>query len=223
MKSLSRRLETIASFVDKGSFIADIGSDHCLLPIFLLSKGVIKEAQAVDNKPGPYERMTKAIENSGYKAQIHAFLSSGIENLDPKADTLILAGMGGFLISNILKAHPENLKNIKTIIVDAHTDIRAVYETLSSMSFEIVDSCFLLDKGKPYDVMKWVKTDKEISYNDMEMTYGKFNLTSPNEEFRNYYEHYLSVLKGIQEKASSDIAKMESVEKSINEITSILK
>ena len=57
----------------------------------------------------------------------------------------------------------------------------------------------------------------------MEMTYGKFNLTSPNEEFRNYYEHYLSVLKGIQEKASSDITKMESVEKSINEITSILK
>lgn len=222
MKSLSRRLETIASYVDKGSFIADIGSDHCLLPIFLLSKGVIEEAQAVDNKPGPYERMTKAIENSGYKAQIHAFLSSGIENLDPNADTLILAGMGGFLISDILKAYPGNLKNIKTIIVDAHTDISAVYETLSALSFKIVESCFLLDKGKPYDVMKWVKTNEQVSYNYMEMKYGKFNLSSPNEEFRQYYGRYLNVLKGIKEKASSDARRIKSVDKEIEEISSIL-
>lgn len=222
MKSLSKRLDKIASYVDKGSFIADIGSDHCLLPIFLLSKGVISKAQAVDNKPGPYERMTKAIENSGYKGQISPSLSNGIENLDPDANVLILAGMGGFLISDILKAHPENLKNINTIIVDAHTDISAVYETLSSLSFELKDSCFLIDKEKPYDVMKWERVEEPVSYSYMEMKYGAFNIKHPNDELKAYYRHYLEVLNRIKAKVQNDSKKQSEIDEEIKEISSIL-
>lgn len=222
MKSLSRRLQTIASYVDKGSFIADIGSDHCLLPIFLLSEGVISKAQAVDNKSGPFERMTKAIEKSGYKAQINASLSNGIENLDSMVDTLILAGMGGYLISDILKAHPEKLKNIKTIIVDAHTDIEEVYETLSSLSFKINSSYFLLDKGKPYDVMKWIKTDEKVSYDHMQKKYGVFNLESPNEEWKSYYGHRLDILRELKTKTNNDKEKTVVIEQEIEEILSIL-
>lgn len=222
MKSLSKRLDKIASYVDKGSFIADIGSDHCLLPVFLLSKGIISKAQAVDNKPGPYERMTKAIQNSGYSGLISPSLSSGIENLDPNADTLILAGMGGHLISDILKAHTENLKNIETVIVDAHTDINEVYETLSSLSFKIVESCFLIDKEKPYDVMKWKKTDTPVKYSDMEMRYGVFNIKSPNDAWKAYYKRHLSVLEGIKNKVLNDREKTGQINKEIEEILSIL-
>ena len=131
--------------------------------------------------------------------------------------------MGGFLISEILKAHPEKLKNIKTIIVDAHTDIAEVYETLSSFSYELKESCFLMDKEKPYDVMKWNKVEKPVSYSYMEKRYGAFNIKSPNNEWKAYYHHYLDVLNNIKTKVVNDQNKLAEIEKEISEISSILK
>ncbi|MFA6620507.1 MAG: tRNA (adenine(22)-N(1))-methyltransferase TrmK, partial [Bacilli bacterium] len=67
---LSKRLACVASFVTSGSFIADVGSDHAQLPLFLLSEGKIRGAMAIENKVGPYERMEKAVRSSPYQDKI---------------------------------------------------------------------------------------------------------------------------------------------------------
>lgn len=223
MKNLSKRLLTIASFVKKGSFVADIGSDHCLLPIFLCEEEKIVGAFAVDNKPGPYERMVKAINSSGYKDKITASLSSGIESLDPRADTVVLAGMGGFLISEILLSHKEKLENVKNVIVDAHTDMQEVYKALSGLGFELKESKFLLDNGKPYDVMLWERSEKDISYSEMEMKYGFFNLTNPNDDWKEFYVRRMSTNEKIISSLPKENEKILLLKKENEEIKNILK
>ena len=74
MKRLSNRLLKLAEFIVPGSFIADIGSDHCLLPIFLCEQNLIEGAFAVDNKEGPYSRMIKAIKDAGLEDIMYAFV-----------------------------------------------------------------------------------------------------------------------------------------------------
>ena len=223
MKRLSNRLLKLAEFIVPGSFIADIGSDHCLLPIFLCEQNLIEGAFAVDNKEGPYSRMVKAIKDAGLEDKISYSLSNGIEKLDPRCDTVVLAGMGGRLISEILTSHKERLENVEYIVIDAHTDLFIVYETLVSLGYEIEMSFFLVDKDKPYDIMRWKKAEKEAHYSSFEKKYGYFNVRQPNEAWKHYYEKQLKILEKIKGSLSADSKKAGELGAEINEIKTILK
>ena len=222
MKRLSNRLLKLAEFIVPGSFIADIGSDHCLLPIFLCEQNLIRGAFAVDNKEGPYNRMVKAIKDAGLENKISYSLSSGIEKLDPRCDTVVLAGMGGRLISEILTSHKERLKNVNDIVIDAHTDLYIVYETLTSLGYKIENGFFLMDKGKPYDIMRWKKAEKEPSYSYMEKKYGYFNVKHPNDSWKDYYQKQIEIIAKIRSSLLPNSQKAVELTTEINEIQSIL-
>ena len=66
-KKLSKRLLAIADMVDQGAYLADVGSDHALLPIHLVSTGKISWAQAIENKTGPFLHMQSAVTDAGYE------------------------------------------------------------------------------------------------------------------------------------------------------------
>ena len=223
MKKLSNRLLKLAEYVVPGSFVADIGSDHCLLPIFLCQEGLITGAFAVDNKKGPYGRMVEAIEEAGLEDKISHSLSDGIEKLDPRCDTVVLAGMGGRLISEILTSHKERLENVKYILVDAHTDLEFVYEALASLGYKIEMSTFLIDKGKPYDIMRWKKAETKPSYTELEKKYGYFNIRHPNEAWREYYARQIEVSENIKKALPKDSDKISELDAQIQEIKNILK
>ena len=87
-KKLSKRLQSIANLVPKNSYIADIGSDHAQLPIYLCETGTVSWAQAVENKTGPFLRMTHAIQESGLEGHIDCSRSDGIAGLDEGVDTV---------------------------------------------------------------------------------------------------------------------------------------
>ena len=97
---LSHRLETIASFVPKGSIVADIGTDHGYIPIWLLQQKIAVKAIAMDIGEGPLKRAREHIVLYGLEDLIETRLSNGLSGLYPKeADTVVIAGMGGELIS----------------------------------------------------------------------------------------------------------------------------
>ena len=223
MKKLYNRLLKLAEYVVTGSFVADIGSDHCLLPIFLCQEGMVRGAFAVDNKKGPYGRMVEAIKEAGLEDKISHSLSDGIEKLDSRCDTVVLAGMGGRLISEILTSHKERLENVRYILVDAHTDLEFVYEALASLGFEIEMSTFLIDKGKPYDIMRWRKAETKPSYTALEKKYGYFNVRHPNEAWKEYYARQIEVSENIKKALSKDSDKIKELDAQINEIKNILK
>lgn len=195
----SKRINTIVSFIDNGAKIADVGSDHCQVPIKALNEGKISYAQAIENKNGPYQRMVKEINNNGFKDSIEPSLSSGIDQLSDKVDTLIIAGMGGKLIKSIIQAHENKLCRIKAIIVDAHNDRPLLTEYLENIGYTLEKNSFFFEDGIAYDVMKWNKGKLECPYTQEELFFGPLNLKNKPVDWLKYwdgeYKRIESVLK----------------------------
>ena len=152
---LSKRLQAIYDMVPSG-VAADVGSDHGKLIISLFEGGVISKGYAIENKKGPYTRLVKAIEDSGCQDHIIPMFSDGISELPKDVDIVILAGMGGINIVDILKAHLGKLKNVRTIIVDAHNAIPEMRKAVCKMGYIIADEDIVQDGGKYYEIIKFV-------------------------------------------------------------------
>ena len=152
---LSKRLQAIYDMVPSG-VAADVGSDHGKLIISLFEGGVISKGYAIENKKGPYTRLVKAIEDSGCRDHIIPMFSDGISELPKDVDIVILAGMGGINIIDILKAHLGKLKNVRTIIVDAHNAIPEMRKAVCKMGYIIADEDIVQDGGKYYEIIKFV-------------------------------------------------------------------
>ena len=104
---LDRRLQTCASMVRENHVLADIGTDHAYLPIWLVKKEVIKKAIASDINMGPLQKAAFNIRRYNVGKQVDARLSDGLELIFPnEADDIVIAGMGGELIADIIEKAP---------------------------------------------------------------------------------------------------------------------
>lgn len=220
MKGLSKRLNAIASLVDEGSYIADIGSDHCALPIALFEEKKIQKAFAVENKKGPFERMEKAIKNSGFP--ITASFSSGLSNLPKEVDTVVLAGMGGPLIVRLLSEDPNKLENVQALIIDAHNERPLVTRFLEKAGYSLFDNIFLIEEGIPYDIMKWKKGKNPSPYTDLEIDYGSLNLQKRPKDWLLTLERNLKEKERILSFLSEGSEKKKTLEEDITRIKGIL-
>ena len=144
---LSERLKLVASFVPEGSRIADIGTDHGYVPIYLAEIGKIKSALAMDVRKGPLARADEHIEEYRHDVgdaaiSIETRLSNGLEKLQAKeADTVIIAGMGGEL-------------EISHWIFSPQSDLEKFRRYLKENGFFIENEAMILDEGKFYTVIK---------------------------------------------------------------------
>jgi len=185
---LSSRLMAIASLVPEKSYIADVGSDHGELPLYLLETNKIGGAMAIENKKGPFSRLSFSVNNSLYADKILLSLSDGISKLTPNVDTLVLAGMGGLLIKRILLSHPSNLLNVKCIIIDPHKEKEDAILALASLSYRISEAIFLIDKDKPYFIFKGTKSLNPVSYSQEELYLGPTLKEKHDETWVTYFQ-----------------------------------
>lgn len=196
-KKLSKRLQAVASFVEPGSYLADIGADHASLPIYLVSTGRISYAMAVENKIGPFVRMKGNIEASGYSSSIHPSMSDGISHISDEVNCLTLCGMGGLLACEILEAHPEKLFGVQSIILDPHTDLKAVRERVSALGFHISDETMVYEDKIYYSIIKFVSGAPKRPYTQSELLFGPVNIRKRDAVFLEWME--------LQRKKVSDI------------------
>ena len=104
---LDARLLAVASMVRKGAYLADVGTDHAYLPVYLAEENIIAGAVASDIHKGPLESADKNIREAGFSDKIQTLLTDGLQGVEkyPVTD-IAIAGMGGLMIRNILeKAH----------------------------------------------------------------------------------------------------------------------
>ena len=174
---ISKRLFCAASFAKKGDFIADVGTDHAYLPIYLYKKGIIRGAIVSDVNEGPIERAGKNILEFSCGGAIIPLLSDGLNKIDEYSpDTVFILGMGGELIVNII-SRAERLKEKKTrLVIQAMTHTEILREYLLENGFAIRDEA-LVDDGKIYQITVAEYTDDKISDADiLELRFGKINL-----------------------------------------------
>ena len=100
---ITPRLDNILTHIS-GKTMADIGTDHAYIPISLIKDGRVDMAIACDIKPGPLEIAEKNIKKYGFEDKIELRLGSGLEPItEAEVETVVIAGMGGEMIINILK------------------------------------------------------------------------------------------------------------------------
>jgi len=166
--NLSKRLQAIYNMVPY-SVTADIGSDHGKLMIALFNDGRIPKGYAVENKKGPYNRLTEALKEAHIEEDVVPLFSDGITDLPISVSTVVLAGMGGETILKILNDHPEKLKLVQTIIVDAHTSVPKLRKEISEMGFVIADEQIVEEDHIYYEIIKFIRSDVAYySENDLE-------------------------------------------------------
>lgn len=220
MVRLSKRLLAIYDMVPRG-FIADIGADHGKLIIALAENDIAIHGFAVENKPGPFKRLEKAIVEAGLENKIDVILGDGLMNLPPVVDTVIMAGMGGNLIVNILKRDVSKLENINTIIVEAHSAIRKVREEITGLGYVIADETIVEDAKKYYEIIKFVKAD--IAFlNNLDLEYGPI---LRKEKSYTFIEKSLARIKTIEnliENENLDQTRKEELEEEKRRIENIL-
>ena len=152
---LSKRLETVVSFVDKGLVAADVGTDHGYVPIALVERGISPFAIAMDIKPGPLERAGENISQHKVAGKISVRLSDGLNALaDKEADCVIISGMGGALILRILQDAGSLLYTMKTLVLSPQSEAEKVRGWLYERGFGFLDEEMVEEEGIYYPIMK---------------------------------------------------------------------
>lgn len=151
---LTSRLQTIADMVPEGGIVGDVGTDHGYVPISLIESGRCEKAVASDINEGPTENARQAVREAGLEAQIDVRLGGG---LTPYAigevDTVIIAGMGGLLIRDILMERPDMTKSVKRFVLQpmvAQDELRA---WLDENGFRIVDERLAQEAHRMYEIL----------------------------------------------------------------------
>ena len=160
---VSQRIKTIGDFIEKGDVVVDVGADHGLLELYLIAKHQNITITAVENKIGPY----KILENNlkGLK-DVTLSYSDGIASINKDTKTVVIAGMGGLNIKNILNAHPEKLENVQKIVIDAHRDIEIARRTIINYGFKIKSEKIVYEQDKFYIVSEFLKCEKAPNYDE---------------------------------------------------------
>ncbi|MBQ9766331.1 MAG: SAM-dependent methyltransferase [Lachnospiraceae bacterium] len=197
MIQLSKRLKTVASFVTVGKCVADIGTDHGYVPIYLVQNGIAPRVLAMDVNKGPILHANDNIEKYGLSNVITTRLSNGLREYNiGEAEAIVIAGMGGGLIVDILTESIEKWQNKAELILSPHSDTELVRRFLCDNHMTIVKETMLIDEGKYYTVMKAVYG--ESCYDTVEeYRYGKLLLEEKNPVLYDFLKKELSKKENI--------------------------
>ncbi|MDO5418317.1 MAG: class I SAM-dependent methyltransferase [Lachnospiraceae bacterium] len=194
---LSKRLELVASFVPEGSRLADVGTDHGYVPIYLVEKGVCPSAIAMDVGKGPLERAREHIREMGMEERIQTRLGDGLAALLPgEADTVVIAGMGGELVIHILEEGRHMWESVKQFVLSPQSDLDKVRRYLAGHGFAVRKEEMVLEDGKYYTVML-VQRGKMEYENQAQYLYGKELIDARSEVLASFLQKEKNRMQGI--------------------------
>ncbi|MFL0251165.1 tRNA (adenine(22)-N(1))-methyltransferase [Clostridium neuense] len=152
---ISNRLKCVASMIDKCRCIADIGTDHGYLPIYLIKNGVCSTAIASDIKKGPISKAKINIKKYGMEERIECRLGAGLSTINPnEVDCAVISGMGGNLISDIIHENLEVFKSLKYAVLQPVQNPEVLRKYLYNEGFNIFDEELCIDENKYYEIIK---------------------------------------------------------------------
>lgn len=186
MKSL--RLLAIASLIDKGSSVLDVGTDHAYLPIILSQNKKCKSIIASDVSSNAL-KIAKDNLKKYHIDDVKLILSNGLDSINDDYDTIVLAGMGTSTIIKIL----ENKKLPNTLIISSNNDLYKLRKYMNIIKYKIKEEIVILEKNKYYDIIKYQKGNEKLSY--FKKMYGKSN-------DKKYYKYLLANEKFIFKKVN---------------------
>lgn len=148
---LRPRLMAIALRIPSGARVADIGTDHARLPVYLMEQGIASSVIATDRSEGPLLRARRTIALHKLEGVIPLRLCDGASGLDPdEIDTAVLAGMGGETIRDIVRKSPW-LRH-KRLIVQPQTRQLLLPRWLAEEGYTLRDKAEVFEGHRCYRV-----------------------------------------------------------------------
>ncbi|HHW32359.1 MAG TPA: SAM-dependent methyltransferase [Clostridiaceae bacterium] len=171
---LKGRLKLICEKVPPSGTLCDIGTDHAYIPIYLVQKGICSRAIATDIREGPLKIARENIKNHNLENKIETRLGYGLEPISiSEAETIVIAGMGGKLITEILSSEFSKSANAGTLILQPMNAIDLVREYLYTNGFDIYDETLASEDNKIYTVINTRYTGVNQQFTDLDLIIGK--------------------------------------------------
>ncbi len=189
MLELSKRLSLIATFVKEGSSVCDVGTDHGYLPAFLYLSGKFKSVSATDINEKPLLSAKKNLERLGADG-VKLILCDGLSGVTRRdADTVIIAGMGGEVISGIIERAAFLRDETVTLILQPTTAAKELRYFLAKNGFVVRQEQALQENGKIYSIMCAQFDNKPYEISNVQALIGI--LKPDNDDAREYiYKQY---------------------------------
>ena len=210
---LTDRLLKIADLVTKGKKIADIGTDHGYIPVYLLNKGHVDFAILADVNKGPLENARSEVRHNNLTDKVDLRLGSGIEVLNEnEVDEVIIAGMGGILISELLEAKKSVAHNLDKLILQPMQAQDELRKYLLNNGYEILDEVLVKEDFRIYEIIVAKYTSKNTFVDD-EIYYeaGKKLIENKDPLLNEFIDKkifmYNSILKKLEGKTGEEIEK----------------
>lgn len=166
--SLSKRLLTIANEIKQAHSLLDIGTDHGYLPIHLVQSGKIKQAIAADINEGPLTRARENIAKANLTTRIQTRMGNGFSVLEEgeTVDVVVIAGMGGALITDILQQGVEAQERAKVerFVLQPNVGSAIVRQWLFEHGWQLMNEQLVEEDERIYEILTAKRGDAQYPY-----------------------------------------------------------
>ena len=187
---INERLKKIGDLVEANSFCLDVGCDHAFLDIYLVKRNQNIKAVASDIAEGPLAQAKQNIKRERLEKEIETRLGDGLSTYTDDIDTIIISGMGGRNMIGIMKASPNVLKKVKTIILSPNNYQEDVKRYCCKNGFYIEKEEFVKEKKFIYQIIIFKKGKKH--YSKKEYFFGPIFLEKKGPLFQEYFKREIT-------------------------------
>ena len=213
--NISKRLTAASDMVTQGARLADIGCDHGYVPVYLVQGGRIESAIASDINEGPLASCKRLVKENKLEDKISCVLSDGLENINlNEVDDILIAGMGGELIAEILSKCDIKKLSEKHLILNPMTHPEIARQFVFDNGFEIQKDIIVKDKKHYYNIFDCVYSGNITPYSQTDLFIGKIEIS---EENKGYFLHLLNYLKNKEKSGENFSDVINAIEEKIND------
>jgi len=160
---------SVYKMIPESKTVYDIGTDHAYLPIFLSKKNICEKIVGCDIKKGPLLTAKKNLCEERLLNEIELRQGNGFEPIEPcSEDTVIITGMGGKTITDILENGKEKAGKCKCIIIQANYTVELVRDWLDKNEFSIIDEALCKESGRIYVIIKAASNTEKANHRKLE-------------------------------------------------------
>lgn len=194
---ISQRLTALANLVPQGMRAADIGTDHGLLPCYLITENISPSVIAVDINKGPLEKAEHNIDLYNLKGLVETRLGDGLKALKPQeAEAIIIAGMGGGTMVEILNGSREVADAAGRLIFQPMTGSEAVRRWLQDNGLAIIEEDLIYEEGRIFEIIAAEKGEMP-KLSQAELNFGPILIRKKHPLLNDLLEKELAALQEI--------------------------
>lgn len=225
---ISLRLKTIANMVDKCECVADIGTDHGYIPIYLIKNNICSKTIASDINKGPVEKAKLNVKLENMQEKIQCRLGGGLSTIKPgEVQGIVIAGMGGNLIRDIIEEGIDRFKKAKFAVLQPVQNPEVLREYIYKKGYKIIDEELCIEDNKLYEIIKISYEEKPQNIDNIYFEVGKTLIEKRHPLVKEYIkikiERYIKILENITEESEGARYRKIEVRKKVKKLEEMLK